>query len=105
MYQNFTKFAMLAVIVVLIFAYIGKPTETPTPSASNLTQREVSAGRRVFMEECDTEPGFTEYCDCTYSYLIKTMTTDEIVEMGNMNEKELEIAIKPAVSACLDKAL
>lgn len=108
MTDSFSRVAMLLVIVVLFFAWIMKPTEnvvqveSPSPKMS---QEEASAGRRYFMKECDVEPGFTNYCNCTYDHLISTRSVEEISSMATATEAEVEVIIQPSVDYCLDKLL
>lgn len=108
MTDSFSRVAMLLVIVILFFAWIMKPTEnvvqvaTPAPK---MTQEEASAGRRYFMEECDVEPGFTNYCNCAYDHLISTKTVEEISSMADATEAEVEVIMQPTVDYCLNKLL
>ena len=109
MYPNFTKFAMLAIIIFLFFAWIGKPTNTPTSSeVAETTQPETKIEgdefKDAFMKECNVSNKFKEYCECGYRFVQNTETLESLKRMIESSDKtEINKMTDSAYAACKDQ--
>lgn len=109
MKDSFVRVAMLLIIVVLMFAWIMKPTNTPTLSQQS-TPITSSTGivneeyKKAFVEACASEPpvGNYAFCECSYDYMDDRLTDKEMLDMASeyvKTEQTPEI-MNRAVASC-----
>jgi hypothetical protein len=104
--HNWSRIAMLAVIVLLIFAWIGKPTESPvpvaTPTPTPYTKIQGDEMKDAYMSECNSSGTMKDYCECGYKVLQADYSLEEAAVVMN-NEVETKKYTDKAFNICQDR--
>ena len=58
---------------------------------------------KSYLQACEAHPGLKDYCVCTYDYISKKYSDDDLMKMTTTDTDTMKSAIDQAAHACVAK--